>query len=150
MRLLKSRNVLGFCFICYCICMFWLLFIRARGVAVSDYWSQVAGRINLIPFSSMGSMIRTLWENPRPDVAWLVVYNLGGNIVMFVPLGFFLAALWERFRRFSRCMGAVALIMATVETAQVLTLRGFCEVDDVMLNLCGAAIGWAISRKWKR
>ena len=68
----------------YILLMLWLLFIRYRGVEVTDYWGQLPGRVNLIPFSSIGSMLRTLWYNPYPAVLWTVVYNIGGNIIMFV------------------------------------------------------------------
>ena len=71
--------------------------------------------------------------------------NIGGNIVMFVPLGFFLRALFPKCRRFLNCMGTVAVIMTTVELCQLFTLRGFCEIDDLMLNLMGAAIGWCLA-----
>lgn len=146
MTFFTRRRIMSLCFVCYCAVMLWLLFIRYRSVEVTDYWYQVSNRFNLIPFSSMGSMLVTLWENPRPDVLWVVVYNLGGNIVMFLPLGFLLPELWRKYRRFWRCMGAVALIMTCVELVQLFTLRGFCEVDDVMLNVLGGAIGFGI---WK-
>lgn len=129
-------------FLAYILLMLWLLFIRHRGIPVEDYWMQLPGRINLVPFSSMGGMLRALWYNPYPNVLWTVVYNIGGNICMFVPLGFFLRALFPGCRSFLRCMGTVALIMTAVELCQLFTLRGFCEVDDVMLNVLGAAIGW--------
>ena len=45
--------------------------------------------------------------------------------------------------------GMVAVIMTAVELCQLFTLRGFCEIDDLMLNLLGAAMGWAIA-KWMR
>ena len=127
--------------------MLWLLFIRWRGVEITDYRAQLAGRVNLIPFSSMGSMLKTLLRHPYPAVLWTVVYNIGGNIAMFVPLGFFLGTLVENCRRFWRCMGTVAVIMSAVELCQLLTLRGFCEVDDLILNLQGAAVGWWIAKK---
>ena len=133
----------------YILLMLWLLFIRHRGVEITDYWAQLAGRVNLIPFSSMGSMLRTLWYNPYPAVLWTVVYNIGGNIIMFVPLGFFLRALVPKCRKFRRCMGAVAVFMTAVELCQLFTLRGFCEIDDLMLNLLGAAMGWTAA-KWMR
>ena len=134
-------------FFAYILLMLWLLFIRYRNVEITDYWTQLAGQVNLIPFSSMGSMLRTLWYNPYPSVLWTVVYNIGGNIIMFVPLGFFLRALFPKCQRFLRCMATVAVIMTTIELCQLFTLRGFCEVDDVMLNVLGAAIGWLIARK---
>lgn len=130
--------------------MLWLLFIRFRGVAVTDYWTQIAGRVNLIPFSSIGSMLRTLQEYPRPDVLWVVVYNLGGNIVMLVPLGFFLPSLWEKFQKIRSTLAAAAVIMAMVELTQLFTLRGFCEIDDLILNLLGAAIGFGFWKLWQK
>ena len=144
-----KRKFLRAGFAAYLLLMLWLLFVRFRGVAVTDYWDQLPGRLNLVPFSSVGSMLRTLWYNPYPGVLWTVVYNIGGNIVMFVPLGFFLRALFPGCRRFGRCMAAVAVIMTAVELCQLFTLRGFCEFDDVMLNLAGAAIGWRMA-KWLR
>ena len=145
-----KRKIQWALFVLYAGLMLWLLFIRLRGMEVTDYWAQLAGRVNPIPFSSIGSMLRTLRENPRLDVLWVVIYNLGGNIVMFVPLGFFLRALFPRCRDFWRCMGAVAGIMTAVELCQLFTLRGFCEVDDLILNLCGAAVGWFLAKIWER
>lgn len=142
--------MLSLAFICYCAVMLWLLFIRFRSVTVTDYWAQVAARVNLIPFSSIGSMLNTLREYPRLDVLWVVIYNLGGNIVMLVPLGFFLPSLWEKFRKFRTTLAAAAVIMSTVELTQLLTLRGFCEIDDLLLNLLGAAIGFGFWKLWQK
>lgn len=142
-----KRNIFRIGFACYIVLMLWLLFIRHRGIPVEYYWAQLPERVNLVPFSSMGSMLRALWHNPYPSVIWTVVYNIGGNICMFVPLGFFLRILFPGCRRFWRCMAAVALIMTVVELCQLFTLRGFCEVDDVMLNVLGAAIGWLLARR---
>ena len=144
---MMKRKFLWAGFAAYILLMLWLLFIRWRSVEITDYWAQLAGRVNLVPFSSMGSMLRTLWYNPYPAVLWTVVYNIGGNIIMFVPLGFFLRALVPKCRKFWRCLGAVAVIMTAVELCQLFTLRGFCELDDLMLNLLGAAMVWTAA-KW--
>ena len=142
-----KRNIFRIGFAAYILLMLWLLFIRHRGIPAEDYWAQLPERVNLIPFASMGSMLRALWHNPYPAVLWTVVYNIGGNICMFVPLGFFLRILFPRYRSFLRCMAAVAVIMSAVELCQLFTLRGFCEVDDVMLNVLGAAVGWLLARQ---
>ncbi len=143
-----KRNILWGSFALYILLMLWLLFIRYRDVTVTDYWGQLAGRVNLVPFASVGSMLHNLRHYPTLPVLWQVVYNIGGNIAMFVPLGFFLQKLLPSCRGFLRCMGTVAGIMSMVELCQLLTLRGFCEVDDVMLNVAGAALGWLIAKKW--
>lgn len=142
----RNRRLPVILFVFYCAVMLWLLFIRYRNIEIVDYWAQVASRINLVPFSSMGSMIRTLLENPRWDVFRVVVYNVGGNIGMFLPLGFLLPEIWPDLRRFWRCAAAVAGIMICVELAQLFTLRGFCETDDVILNVLGGAVGYGM---WK-
>ena len=142
-----KRNIFRVLFALYGVLMLWLLFIRWRDVEVTDYWAQLIGRVNLVPFSSMGSMLRTLRHNPYPAVLWTVVYNIGGNILMFVPLGFFLRALVPKCQRFGQCMGTVAVIMTAVELCQLFTLRGFCETDDLILNLAGAAFGFWIAKK---
>ena len=142
-----KRNIFRIGFTCYIVLMLWLLFIRHRGIPVENYWAQLPERLNLVPFSSMGSMLRALWFNPYPSVLWTVVYNIGGNIAMFVPLGFFLRALIPGCKGFWRCMGTVAVIMSAVELCQLFTLRGFCEVDDLILNLLGAAIGFWLAKK---
>lgn len=144
-----KRKLLWTGFTAYTALMLWLLFIRHRGIPVEDYWAQLPGRVNLVPFSSMGSMLRVLWHNRYPAVLWTVVYNIGGNIIMFVPLGFFLRTLFPPLRGFWRCMGAVAAVMTAVELGQLFSLRGFCEVDDLLLNLTGAAIGW-LAAKWTK
>ena len=142
-----KRKLCQLGFFLYAALMLWLLFIRHRGIPVENYWTQLPDRVNLLPFSSMGSMFRALYYNPYPAVLWTVVYNIGGNIAMFIPLGFFLRALVPWCSRFWRCMGTVAGIMTIVEIVQALTLRGFCEIDDLLLNLTGAAIGFLIAKK---
>ena len=141
-----KRNIFRIGFACYIVLMLWLLFIRHRGIPAEDYWAQLPERVNLVPFSSIGSMLRTLWFHPYPSVLWTVVYNIGGNIIMFVPLGFFLRALVPGCRSLWRCMGTVAVIMTAVELGQLFTLRGFCEVDDLILNLLGAWLGYILWR----
>ena len=146
MKFWQRKALLRFAFLSYCGLMLWLLFIRYRDITITDYWAQVASRVNLIPFSSIGSMLHNLRENPRWDVLWVVVYNLGGNIGMFLPLGFFLPALFDGQRQFWKCLVTVALVMTAVEFVQLFSLRGFCETDDVILNVLGAAIGYGF---WK-
>jgi glycopeptide antibiotics resistance protein len=129
-------------FAAYALLMLWLLFFRHRGTAVTDYPAQVLEKFNLLPFSTIGYFLRRILQDPSSAVICDCIYNQGGNIAMFVPLGFFLRALVPCCRKFSRCMAAVLGIMICVELMQALTLRGFCETDDLILNLLGAAFGF--------
>lgn len=73
------------------------------------------------------------------------------NVVFFVPLGFFLAHRWRRGILASTGIGfAVSL---TIESTQGTGIWGIyacpyrlADVDDLMTNTLGAAIGWVIGR----
>jgi len=80
----------------------------------------------------------------------LAIVNLFGNIALFVPLGYFLPRLWEGLRKWWRTWLATLLVMTAVELTQLFTLRGTCDVDDLILNLLGAAIGYGIFCLFKK
>ena len=50
-----------------------------------------------------------------------------------------------------RGCGASASVIVLVELTQLFTTLGFCDVDDLIFNLTGAALGYALwSRPWMR
>ena len=67
------------------------------------------------------------------------------NIALFVPLGFFLVSVFSSSKRpvlwpiLSALLASVA-----VEVTQFLTYRGMLDVDDLISNCCGAAVGLLI------
>ena len=130
-------------FLVYCAGMLWLLFDRERSLVELDYWSQVQQNMNLEPFRT----IKLFWNVlDREEYRSLAIINLGGNIGMFIPLGFFLPMLWKSLRKWWKTWLATLGIMLIVELAQLFTLRGTFDVDDLILNLLGAAVGYVIWR----
>jgi glycopeptide antibiotics resistance protein len=65
-------------------------------------------------------------------------------VVLFLPMGYFLPMLWEQFRPLWRCLLNGALIITAIELIQLLTLLGRCDIDDLLLNLLGIALGYAL------
>lgn len=127
----------------YSLLMIWLLF--GRGVHwQGDYWTQVQGNLNLIPFRTIRLYIRLLQETENILLIRHAVINLVGNIVMFVPLGLLLPRVWPCFRSAWKFVLAVTLLICLVEVIQLFTLVGSCDVDDLMLNVVGAEIGFLI------
>ncbi len=130
--------------------MLWLLFLRQRdGFLLShaleqgEYWEYVRGSVNLRPLDTIGRFLRTL-ETQEGYFARHAFINLAGNVAMFVPLGVLLPALFKRQRRFWRFFLTCALLIILVEAAQALLLRGSGDIDDLTLNLAGAAIGYPL------
>ena len=72
------------------------------------------------------------------------VINLAGNVLLFIPIGYWLVRLWPRFRNFflflATCAGSILLI----EALQLFTLLGSCDVDDIILNLAGMTLGYLL------
>ena len=130
-------------FVVYAAVMLWLLFDRERSLYELDYWSQLQQNMNLEPFHTIKLFWNVLdWEAYRS----LAVINLGGNIIMLIPLGFFLPVLWKSLQKWWKTWMTTLGIMLAVEVAQLFTLRGSFDVDDLILNLLGAAIGYLIYR----
>ena len=99
--------------------------------------------VNLVPPRTAAGIIR--------DFPGLVIQQLVGNVVLFVPLGILLPLLSTRCRRFAMtaAVGLSASVgIELVQLALLLTLaaRRSVDVDDVILNLAGACIGYLVWR----
>lgn len=95
-------------------------------------------RYNLIPFVE----IRRFWIY-RDSLGSVALYtNIFGNIIGFLPFGFILPIVTHRMRSgFVIIMSGFALSL-TVELIQLVTRVGIFDVDDLILNTLGAAIGY--------
>lgn len=68
------------------------------------------------------------------------------NVLMFIPFGILLPAGFAWFRSGLRCTGAGMAASILLELAQLITQRGHCQLDDVVMNTLGAWIGWTMFR----
>lgn len=74
----------------------------------------------------------------------LLVLNLGGNLAAFAPMGFFLPALYRAQRNPVFYVLTVGLSIVAVEVVQAATGCGSADLDDLILNLAGAAAAWLV------
>lgn len=70
------------------------------------------------------------------------------NVLLFLPFGLLFPLLF-RFRkrrkcRFPMCLLSAFLCSAGIETVQYVTFRGYSQLDDVVMNVAGAALGYAM------
>lgn len=73
---------------------------------------------------------------------WRVaIYNLAGNIIIFIPLGVLLPVVWSCTRRFWRVVGVGAAVSVVLELSQLVFRIGDFDVDDILLNTFGVALG---------
>ena len=135
------RNLHIALFAAYCALMLWLLFGRSGYVDGIPYLQQL--KANLIPFRTLRLFFRLLTHH-RAELVQAAVINLAGNVIMFIPLGLFLPLVFPKLRNVWKTLLCVTLIITAVELAQLFTLVGSCDIDDLILNLAGSCLGYGI------
>ena len=71
------------------------------------------------------------------------------NVLLFVPYGFLAGFAFGRYRRFLPCLALGALTSLGIETLQLITGRGFFQIDDILTNTLGAVLGFLLYRLFK-
>lgn len=142
----KQRQWNAALFLLYGAVMAWLLFGRDRFSGELPYWVHVSQHINLVPFHTIRLFAHQLVDPIFPGMVYRAANNLVGNVILFIPLGYFLPVTWQPLRRFYRTLLTVVTVITMVELLQLLLQVGACDIDDLMLNTIGAAIGYGFFR----
>ena len=131
--------------ILYSVIMLWLLFGRSfRGVERLPYHQQLLRNANFRPFYTIGNYVRVLIKPRNQQLIRESIINLGGNIFLFIPAGLLFPRVWPFLRKFFVFLAFCAGVILLVEVTQLFTLLGCFDVDDLILNLFGMCIGFAL------
>ena len=94
---------------------------------------------NLVLFKE----IKRFWEY-RDQVGMLAMFtNLFGNVIIFMPFGFFMPMASKYRSLFSTVFYSFGLSLC-VETFQLVTKVGSFDVDDLLLNTIGGLAGYIL------
>lgn len=99
-------------------------------------------RYNLIPFLEIRRYI-DYWDILGSEMVFL---NLLGNVIGFIPLGFLLPVVFNSLKRSWVVVYLGLTISIMVECLQLILRVGSCDIDDVILNTVGTAIGYICYR----
>lgn len=130
-------------FICYILAaLYFMLFSEAMGrnIHSENY------RYNLVLFKE----IKRYLYNIETIGYWSVVINLLGNVVCFIPFGIILPVTSRKFKKLYSVIFLMFLFSLFVELTQLLFKIGSFDVDDILLNVIGAFIGYVIYYFGKR
>lgn len=105
---------------------------------------HVNGEIAPLPFDS--SKIIPLWLNVVPIVHLFDVYdgwqiNIIGNITMFIPVGIVWPICFNKINTWGRNVLAGAGFTLLIEISQLVFYDRCSDIDDIILNTTGVAIG---------
>ena len=135
----KVIRLLGrFLFVIYILALIYLLFL-SEGYGRREFQNQDY-RYNLVPFRE----ICRFWRH-RQAVGWMASFlNLGGNVIGFLPLGFIFPVMHRNMKRFWLVTFLGFALSLTVETIQLVCKVGCFDVDDLLLNTIGSALGYVL------
>lgn len=69
----------------------------------------------------------------------IVAYLL--NILLFIPLGLLAPLFWQKMTKLTNVMGIASVFTLLIEASQLLNNRR-TDIDDVLLNILGAVVGY--------
>ncbi|MEG0138097.1 MAG: VanZ family protein [Bacilli bacterium] len=114
------KELLSAAFIIYVLCLFYVVTFQDVNYANS----------NFIPFKEMF----------RYDFGTrLFIKNIIGNIVLFIPYGFFIGY-YLKLEKFKLSFLLTLVVSITIETTQLAIGRVF-DIDDILLNVIGGLLG---------
>ena len=100
---------------------------------------------NLIPLKSVCVLFTTPVISSR-----IILVNFIGNIVLFVPWGVLLPAYFKKLQSFKHFAALTLVVLILVESIQIFSMLGSFDVEDILLNMIGACVGFiAIRTKQK-
>ena len=91
-------------------------------------------RVNLIPLVHLFDY----------DSAWNIIWNVVGNMVMFIPSGIILPVVYKKLNSFNKVVAAGAFISLCIEILQLPFASRATDIDDLILNTLGVAVGYGI------
>ena len=117
----------------------------------AENYGRVTGlekyRYNLVPFRE----IERFWKYRR-ELGIHSFHNVAGNILGFVPAGFFIPMLWKEKRNFLYTVCMTFQLSMQAEILQLIFRVGSFDVDDLLLNTFGGMLGYLLLMlliKWR-
>lgn len=134
-------------FIIYCVNLLYVLFLdhdfgRYMFEQTISYEEYLKYNVNIDPCETIMLFI----HGYQIGVVSLETLsrNLIGNIVVFMPMAYFLPVLFKKQRHFFIFFITIVFIVLNVEILQVFLRIGSGDIDDLLLNVTGALVMFGI------
>lgn len=152
----KTRNVftkytLYIIFIIYALALIFVLFgnmtyLRSpsSGDLLESSMNHLDRNINIVPFKTITQYLNSLFNSTLNRTT--IFANLFGNFVMFMPMGFFMPYFIKKAQKPMYFLCIMLTMLISIELLQLLTTRGICDIDDIILNLSGSLLFFYICK----
>ena len=115
---------------------YFLLGVYETVVWIQAYFSRESGSRTGIDWQLFETWGRT-WQSR----AYMVE-----NVIMFLPLGVLLPLAERRCAKWWKMLLISMLLSMMIEGMQLVTERGYCQLDDVVMNTLGGCLGYGVMR----
>ncbi len=117
------------------VTLYFLLFASELGRSVKKQYAY-----NLDLFKEITRY--TKWAKVSKTGFKAMLINIVGNIACFIPFGILLPLNVDRTRSFISVSCITFIFSLSIENVQLITKLGSFDVDDLLLNTIGGAIGY--------
>ena len=136
----KRRRNAGIISVIYILAIIYLTFISREPMPIHHYSINPFGAARRgLEFG--GGLISGLLHGTVKITNWAELRNIILNILLFIPFGYLLPSLFPRLRWWQVVLLGLAFSLC-IELLQLITKLGYADVDDLINNTLGAAIGW--------
>ena len=118
------------------------LLLLAYLTLVSKYYGRELehSSINIIPLRTIIEFLTSGYNLKT------ITTNLLGNIAAFMPMGFLLPIVFNKLNRLRKVIYISFIASLMIEIMQYILSVGASDIDDVILNVLGAVLGYWIMR----
>ena len=142
------RKIFFGLFFAYCALLVWILLLSReadRSLGIAEYFAMHA---NVYPYRTLIRYISYFAARRDRESLLLLLTNIGGNFLLFLPMGLFLPVLFSGMRRYSRCMAVVFAAILSAELLQGVLRVGVPDIDDLTMNMMGALAGLPVTKNF--
>ena len=145
------REVINFLFVLY-ILMVVSVTLFPLALWIDFNMQNIKFGLNLIPFVGIINDIKQIgiaYDGDTVFMIRLIIRNVGGNILLLMPLGVLSPIIWNKFKDFKNIVLLGFVISISIESIQFIELiaggRGrTVDIDDVICNVLGVILGYFI------
>lgn len=145
------KELIKFLFVLYILMVVSVtLFPLYIGLPQEEFSYRVINYVPLISIFRDISQVGIAYSGDTLFMIKLIVRNVGGNILMLMPLGFLMPLLWEKFKRLKNMIMMGLFISLSIESVQFvecllgIVIARAVDIDDVICNVLGTFLGYSI------
>lgn len=145
------KVIVGISFIFYLLALVMLLFVGVMFVGIRGHvWTDISlieyirNSSNFVPFKTISTYIAAMFNGSLKTS--IAIKNVFGNLIMFLPMGIYLPYYLKKIHRVGRFTVSMIILLFVIEATQLVTRKGSFDIDDFILNIVGALVGFGI---WK-